>query len=343
MLESTNLYSKAILDPLDGGCDELLVIAGYASPEMCLRVVTEAEKMKRHIRIRLVVGMVAEAGISKTTHENFRRIATDSRRSDVEIEVSYVRPPLGVHSKVYAWLDRGTPVEAWAGSANFTQSGFGVGSGNKDREEVLTRIDAATGVEYFESVSTRSTNIAGSEVEQQFGDVIDESIGSKVERNRIDLSRRKSVVLPLVMQTRGKDGPAGDVHGTSGLNWGMRGLRNRNEAYIPVPKSVRRLGFFPEPGHMFGVSTIDGHEFVMVRAQDDGKGLHTPLSNAFMGEYFRKKLGVDSHRKISIEDLMNFGSRFVAFYEANRENGERKFIMEYSPQIESRGVETYKI
>ncbi|VEW10781.1 NgoFVII restriction endonuclease [Brevibacterium casei] len=343
MLESANLYSKVIFDPMDSGCDELLVVSGYVSPEMCLRVVAEAEKLKRNIRIRLVVGMVAEDGISKTMHENFKLISTDTRRSDVEIAVSYVRPPLGLHSKVYVWLAKDLPVEAWAGSANFTQSGFGVSSGNQVREEVLTKIEPANGIEYFEAASARSTNISGSEIEQQFGELIRESIGTRVARSRIELPRRNGVVLPLVMQAAGKEGSAGDIHGTSGLNWGMRGKRNRNQAYIPVPKSVRQMGFFPDPGHMFGVSTTDGYEFVMVRAQADGKGLHTPLSNAFLGEYFRKRLGVDSQRKISIDDLLRFGSRFVAFYETDREHGERKFIMEYSPRIESWGVETYKI
>lgn len=343
MLESANLYSKAIVDPLKRGCDELLVITGYASPEMCLRVVAEAENLKRRIRIRLVVGMVAEDGVSKAAHENFKEIATKSISSDVEVEVSYVRPPLGVHSKVYAWLAAGSPVEAWTGSANFTQSGFGLGTSEKRREEVLTRIDPAGGVDYFESVSARSIKISHSEVELQLEGLIHESTGSRAIRNRIDLSAAGVVVLPLVMLKSGKEGPIGDVHGTSGLNWGMRASRNRNQAYIPVPKSVRDEGVFPELGQMFSVSTVDGREFVMVRAQAGGKGLHTPLSNAFMGEYFRKKLGVDSQRKISIDDLLNFGSRFVAFQEVDRENGERRFVMEYSPRVEPLGVQKYKI
>ena len=98
---------------------------------------------------------------------------------------------------------------------------------------------------------------------------------------------------------------------TSGLNWGQRPGRNRNQGYLPIPVAYQRNGFFPDLGIRFNIICDDGFSFVGVRAQANGKALESPENNAIIGLYFRKRLGVPSEDLVTIEHLRAYGRSSV--------------------------------
>jgi hypothetical protein len=74
------------------------------------------------------------------------------------------------------------------------------------------------------------------------------------------------------------------------------------------------------------VLTDDGKELICVRAQDNGKGLHTTLNNSLMGEYFRYRLGLPSGSFVRKKDLLKYGRTDVDFYKIDDET----YLLDFS-------------
>ena len=118
-----------------------------------------------------------------------------------------------------------------------------------------------------------------------------------------------------------------EVPRVSGLNWGQRPGREQNQAYLPVPAYVQRSFFFPETGIPFGMECDDGEIFQCVRAQANGKAIHTPSNNSLFGLYFRRRLGVPFGHTVRIGHLLSYGRRDVNIYKLE---GSRYFL-DFSP------------
>lgn len=131
------------------------------------------------------------------------------------------------------------------------------------------------------------------------------------------------VTLPFTTKVKGEL----EVPRVSGLNWGQRPGREQNQAYLPVPAYVQRSFFFPEIGIPFVMECDDGEVFQCVRAQANGKAIHTPLNNSLFGLYFRRRLGVPSGYTVRIEHLLSYGRRDVNVY---RLEGS-KYFLDFSP------------
>ncbi|OFX27910.1 MAG: hypothetical protein A2X08_05875 [Bacteroidetes bacterium GWA2_32_17] len=112
----------------------------------------------------------------------------------------------------------------------------------------------------------------------------------------------------------------------SGINWGQRDRREHNQAYINIPAKVGRSGFFPERYETFTVVTDDNKQMICVRAQDEGKGLHSTLNNSLLGEYFRYRLGLKSGEFVTKEHLLKYGRTDITFYKIDAEN----YLMDFS-------------
>lgn len=117
-------------------------------------------------------------------------------------------------------------------------------------------------------------------------------------------------VLPLTTKTRGEE----LVPSVSGLNWGQRLGRNENQAYLSIPANVQRAGFFPPQGEEFMLSWDDEEKFICVRAQQNGKAIHTPHDNALLGRYFRRRLGVEKGDAVVIAHLIKYGRTTVEIF-----------------------------
>lgn len=101
----------------------------------------------------------------------------------------------------------------------------------------------------------------------------------------------------------------------SGLNWGQRPNRDENQAYLGIPADIQKSIFFPMVGIAFEISCDDGFKMLCVRAQQNGKGLHTQKSNAIMGKYFRERLGLSSGEMVTIDHLINYGRISVDIFQ----------------------------
>ncbi len=112
-----------------------------------------------------------------------------------------------------------------------------------------------------------------------------------------------SIALPL---TTGKKEKC-RVPGRSGLNWGQRPGRNQDQAYLSVPVEFQRSNFFPPAGIKFLAIFDDGFEVECLRAQQNGKAIHSHKDNSIIGKYFRTRLGLKSGDLISYFDLDRYG------------------------------------
>ncbi|MEZ9357068.1 hypothetical protein AB4143_12920 [Vibrio breoganii] len=113
---------------------------------------------------------------------------------------------------------------------------------------------------------------------------------------------------------------------SSGLNWGQRKGRDKNQAYLSVPSSVQKSGFFPDIGVEFILETDDGEIWKCARRQANGKAIHTVESNSIMGEYFRKRLGLASGDFVIIDHLLSYRRLTVDIYKKN----DVHFILDFN-------------
>ena len=124
------------------------------------------------------------------------------------------------------------------------------------------------------------------------------------------LKSNNFVTLPLTTISRGEE----RVPFRSGLNWGQRPNRDENQAYLSVPASIQRSGFFPGKGLEFTVVCDDGAELILARAQQNGKALHSKPNNSILGAYFRNRLGLESGDLVILEHLLRYGRTSVDFH-----------------------------
>lgn len=300
---------------------------------MVTRHQVAARQQRSDLAIDLIVGMTGVDGLPIGTHLGFQSIA--DRTAQGAFACSYITAGESVHSKLYVWLSEDRPIEAWVGSANYTQNGFGLGGRDSHHSEVMTRTSPEESLDYFLAAASRSVHCNAPDIE----DRIELLAPIESERHRVfstvDMQKDlhdhlESCVLPLFMTS----GPRrGQVHGSSGLNWGQRVVdgrsRNRNQAYIPIPSRIAQAGFFPPRGVHFNLATTDGESMLMTVAQDGDKALESTQSNAIIGLYFRQRLGIASGEKVTIEDLDRFGNRYVTIYKVNAD----EYILDFSPAI----------
>ncbi|WP_437583340.1 restriction endonuclease PLD domain-containing protein [Paramicrobacterium sp. CJ85] len=352
MFQSKDLFETVLTRYIERGADEVRIVSGYASPEMCTRLLLAAKEAKRQIKIRLIVGMTGFEGITTDTHNRLLNIQAQPPHGSGSVSIQYVTRGISVHSKLFVWLQENKPLGAWMGSSNFTQNGFGVGFRGSLHKEIMTTTDVESALRYYSDIEGVSIAIDYPEVEDEIT-IHNRPLPTSVSvassegeaEHEPDFIERESVVLPLVALRSSRFTTRGQVHAKAGLNWGQRPEQNRepNQAYIPIPAEIRRMGFFPPKGVVFRVSTTDNKMMLMTVAQDNSKALETPQSNSFIGEYFRGRLGVANGEPVTLSDLQEFGSRFVVFYRIDESDEEPSYIMDYSPEHEDRGADYYNI
>jgi len=315
-LRKTNLFRQILVEPyLTGRAEELIVVAGYASPRMLaqhLQAINEAEKTGK-FKIRLVVGMTGGANLSAAAISAFIGLMIDNSRFS-----SQVYTPKGatnIHSKLYVWLRDGEPIEAWTGSANYSRLAFGLSADSDNRDELMVKSDPEPSLAYALGILDNSELLTD--------DIPRANAGPTEEVEEIgrapsfvlpeELARERYALCPLVnSRTRQIHNPG------AGLNWGQptesRSRSDIDAAYIPVPSEFR--DFFPPAGELFEAHCPDGQVLVLTRSQQGGKALSTPASNETLGQYFRAVLGVENGKPVETDDLKRFGSNCVVFEKA---------------------------
>jgi len=319
-----NLFDEILLKPAK--CyDKLCIVSGFATPSMvAYHFSAIKDKLDRDdTEVNLIIGMTPSSKISKTHHENFVKLSTATK---LLFKCSYINiNKTPIHSKLYTWLKGNKPQVAFVTSANYTVTAF---KGNQD--EIASECDPEKAFGYYNSVIPSSIFCRHDEAEDL---VVDNIAGRNFTQELSDgeqlslIADRNSVKLPLYIV--GKNA----IHTTAGLNWGQRFGREPNQAYIPIPMAIAKSDFFPPLGVPFSVLTDDNIPFVCVRAQPKTKGgkigfaIETPGNNSELGEYFRRKLGLQPDVFVKLEDLDRYGNRYVTFTKIN----EDEYYMQFPP------------
>ena len=299
------------------------ILSGYATANMADMHMEKLHKklnQQSGISIELVVGMTARSGIQEAQHLAFQKLTQAQTRS-TDLQCSYVtseNPP--VHAKAYVWLNReGTPVQAFCGSANYTVQGF-----ISKQVEVLAEADPGKSNRFLDRMTKYARSCDHPGIENLVQIVKDEEPRIKVVSEGASgeehLRKLRKVNLTL-LETNKQEPPA-----YSGINWGQRENRNKNQAYINIPAKIRNGDFFPERKQPFVVRTDDGEVFTCVRAQDGGKGIHTPHDNSILGAYLRKRIGVPSGERVMRTHLDAYGRIDVTFYKIDSET----YLLDFS-------------
>lgn len=291
---TSELFQRVLVNPVaDHGADELLLVSGYLSQNM---VDKHLHFLRRELDVAIslstIYGMVPKDGIMRTHHDTLCHLANTGPYGS-RFQCHYVTQGPPVHTKAYVWLREGVPILAFVGSANYSLTGFG-----PQQLEALEEAPPEEVLAYYNSTLEQT--------EPCTLDGIGELLTIYEPPSRPDGEPDEECRLSLL--TRNGETPA-----KSGINWGQRPGREPNQAYLNIPKAIGDSGFFPERGEPFTVETDDGMSFICVRAQDEGKGLHTTQNNSWLGEYFRRRMNLPNGEYVHRADLERYGRTDVGF------------------------------
>ncbi|MCL2148367.1 MAG: NgoFVII family restriction endonuclease [Methanomassiliicoccaceae archaeon] len=314
------LLEEVLINPSDY-CDELHIISGYATSSMAKRHLEQLDALHkgtgRGVKVHLVIGMIPKDGLSAVEHEGFKAIKS-SRRG---FNCSYVmvnRP--ATHAKAYIWLKDGIPQKAYAGSANYSQNAFYGG-----QVEMMVSMDSSEAESFFQSLSRDTAYCDIDEIEDMVNIVSEREFKKRLRNIEGDIKNSSKDMVTLSLLT--EDGSMGK---RSHLNWGQRPNRNPNEAYIAIPRTIGRKGFFPPKGTVFTVLTDDAEALHCVtagnKAADIPKQIETTEDNSKLGRYFRNRLGVPLGRCVQMEDIDRYGRKDVTFVNL----GDGTYYMDFS-------------
>lgn len=316
--QANDFCEKILLYPISQRADHLRIVSGYATHTMASWHIAEIkERFGTAVDIDLIVGMCGLDGLSRSVHEGFKEIMRNQHTTaQSRLTCKYVVEGKPVHTKLYLWEKNGNPFCAYMGSANYTQPAF-LGL----RREAMEECNPSIARDYFEILESDTMYCNHAEVEDKVIITRTHPILETEEAPAISLHGAGIQNVTLSLLARG-----GETGRRSGLNWGQRDGREPNQAYIPLPASVARSGFFPLNRRQFSVLTDDGIQLILRVEQQNDKAITTPLNNSQIGEYFRRRIGVANGAFISRIDLENYGRTNVAFYKLD----EEQFFMDFS-------------
>jgi len=333
MFISKDLYDVVLIEPLRRGFTDLKIISGYASVSMVSKHFESINELikNKHLAsninsIELIVGMVLKDGININDYQGF--IESQTKLYVGKFECKYVRSTPAVHSKLYIWSNPHGDIEAYIGSANFTQNAF-LRRGN---DEILSLCDGNAAMSYYNEIEPKTIFCDHPDVENNFIINTRDSLLSK-SRERVNNQEIKvaddyigaRVTLTLLDSKTGKEPQK------SGLNWGQREGREKNQAYIAIPADINKTVFFPGIGTNFSLITDDDKTLICVRAQQNGKAIHTTQNNSLMGEYFRNRLNLHSGEFITKAHLEQYGKTHVTITKIDEET----YFLDFDPHSEN--------
>jgi hypothetical protein len=314
----SDIFNRALLEPLDKGANELYVVSGYATANMAAYHIACAKSRRKNFALNLIVGMCPQDGIEVKNHRAITQLQGKRYSSGFKCRYLFKRP--SVHSKVYAWFKDKKPIEGFVGSANYTQNAF-----KEINREVLTNEDPKSCYDYYKSLLSDTVECNNKNAERLINifDNLYTKPSPKTGKRPTGVKKYPKAISRESLSLLDKDA---QVPKGSGLNWGQRVGRNHNEAYLSVPSPIQNTGFFPPIGEIFTVTTDDDQLLICVRAQANGKAIHTTFNNALLGEYFRKRLGLKKDQPVTKNDLLRYGRSYVDFYKFDDEN----YLMDFS-------------
>lgn len=316
--EPHEMREKILFEPLSLGADTLRIISGYSAHTMASWHINEIhERFGTEPEIELTVGMCMRDMLFRPVHEGFKAVMNE--RADFVCR--YITGGVPVHTKLYLWKKDGKPFRAFTGSANYTQPAFF----GRNRE-AMAECDPDEADYYLDSLEADSMPCTHPDIEKH---IIITDRPKKIIRPGTEhekLSSRSVQSLDVESVSIRLVDRKGKVPERSGLNWGQREGRDRSQAYLSVPADIARSDFFPERGIYFTALTDDNTSLTLNRGQDNGKGITTPLNNAELGRYLRKRLGVHDGAFVTRKNLDAYGRTDITFYKLDDE----QYFMDFS-------------
>ena len=312
-----DLFQKILIDPaLDGDADCLRVVSGFASAGLATHHIQELIRNDVTARIELIVGMTPAQGLDEAHHLGFKRLSTKYCSQPVCFECRYVHTMPPVHSKIYCWLKNDVPEFGFIGSSNYSIHGF-----LRNQRETMDTSNAVALNGYFDKLKSESILCKDRSVTNTINIHNSSDMNyEKVQDFNIDNPESPPVHVSLLIDNDSR------TPRKSGINWGQRDGRDRNQAYLSIRKDIQDMGFFPSTGQKFWVVADDGWEAEMVRAQQNGKAIETTRSNALLGRYLRKRIGVASGEYVERRHLVAYGRTDVEFSKIT----EKMYYMDFS-------------
>lgn len=319
-----DLYSQVLIDPSLEGADRLCILSGYATSAMSFHHLADLQSKGKSIDVHLIVGMTLRDGLTRSNHEAFKKIVSEDYKG--KLECSYLINPPPAHAKVYIWCKGKTPIQAYTGSANYTQTAF---SGTK-QYEYMVECDPANALRFFQKFISNSIYCTHPDVDERLITYSD----SQRQRSKSPIGEQPEIRInsefrQVQVSLLGRNGK---IQTSAGLNWGFRQTagynRNKNEAYLQLPPEVYKSDFFPIRSQHFTVLTDDNKVLICTRAQkdDQGQAIETPHNNSLIGEYFRCRLGLPNSAFVTKQDLERYGRTYVTFLKIDDET----FYMDFS-------------
>jgi hypothetical protein len=304
---SDDLYSIALVQP-SRAYDDLKIVTGYASPSMVTKHLTSLSQEKYQGNVEIIIGMTAKDGLQNYAHKAFNQLV--SRKGNFFCNYMVKKP---VHAKLFIWMKDGQPKLAFIGSSNYSQNGFCGGN-----FETIDKCDPINAFQVFSQLKQESISCDQSDV-ASLVNIKKRAPNSNISQNSI-AQYGSRIRLSLL------DSRSGRVHEKSGLNWGQRQSREKNQAYIPVSTRAEGIDLLPPRFAHFTIVTDDDVVLNCVRAQDNGKAIETYENNSILGEYFRDRLNVPKGAYVYLEDLERYGRTTVDLYKID----DYEFFMDFS-------------
>lgn len=320
---NSDLFNAVLIKPAKKGCNKLYIVSGYGTAAMASHHLSKLKEERLKVNIELILGMCSKDGLAESDHRGFKRLMEKDFKGVFKCSYVVEHPP--VHSKVYIWFKDDKPMFGFAGSVNYTQTGFSVFKSGQ--REALVEHPPEDCFEYYESLYADTIYCNHIDVENNIRIYKDLTYNRLLRQKIIQEDElREDLALQGLPHVRlSLLGSKNMMYPKSGLNWGQRNGRNKNQAYIAVPIDVHRMGFFPEDAH-FTVYTDDDMVLICTRAQQNKKAIQTPNDNSQMGMYFRNRLGLRPGIPVTKKHLLNYGRTHVDFYKID----EGTYYMDFS-------------
>lgn len=283
--------------------DELIVVSGYVGP----RPIQRLQTLPFHSKV--VYGMYGSEGIQRQLHNSLIGLQNGIEN----INIFYSNLP--VHSKCYAWRNRGQIVHALIGSANFSTNGLSTP---------------------YREILAETTHDTFNPLNDYINRVLNNSISCLEIRSADILEQVISVESTCLLSLLGR---GGEVQNAAGLNWGQNPNNHttRNDAYIKI--RIQDIKDFPElfppkqinPLHFDGRGRIHRHNDAIEIIWDDGVSMEGLLFGnqeidgvtfpkqvssfphaSELGAYMRRRLSVPNDQPVRRAHLNRYGRTNVA-------------------------------
>ena len=146
-----NLFKKILIEPATTKpVTRLQITSGFATPYIVKKHIEKLADLGRPIHIELIIGMPEEY-VNKEQHMEFCQLTRETG-TNVSISCKYIIDGTPVHAKTYCWLfEDGRPSVAFAGSANYTMTAFGLSRKSKQRE-AMAYVNASVVKKFHETM-----------------------------------------------------------------------------------------------------------------------------------------------------------------------------------------------